>query len=180
MRNMNAEWEEVLTHKTVNGLPKTVQLLVQGLANRKTGSTDMNAISSRSHSIFVVSIKQTNTLTKTSLVSKLYLVDLAGSEKQKKTRSTGERFKEGTNINKSLFVLSRVINALTQNHFVPYRDSVLTKVLKHSLGGNCKTALVINVSPSTFNEGEPLRTLQFGANAKRIKNDPRINVLDDK
>jgi kinesin family protein 5 len=179
MRNVNTEWEEVLTQKTVNGLPRAMQILGQGISNRKTGATDMNAVSSRSHSIFVISVKQTDITSKRAIVGKLYLVDLAGSEKQKKTNATGDRFKEGTNINKSLFVLSRVISALTEGQFVPYRDSVLTKVLKHSLGGNCKTALVINVSPAQFNESETKNTLDFGSNAKKIKNDPRVNTTDD-
>ncbi|KAF2070629.1 hypothetical protein CYY_008053 [Polysphondylium violaceum] len=137
----------------------------------------MNAESSRSHSIFILSIQQKN-LKEGSLKSgKLYLVDLAGSEKISKTGAQGTTLDEAKMINKSLSSLGNVINALTdgKSTHIPYRDSKLTRVLQESLGGNSRTTLVINCSPSSYNEAETLSTLRFGSRAKNIKNKAKIN-----
>nr|KAG5693636.1 hypothetical protein BaRGS_014656 [Batillaria attramentaria] len=117
-------------------------------------------------------------------VSKLSLVDLAGSERAQKTGAVGERLKEGSNINKSLTTLGLVISALADqsaghgkkgNKFVPYRDSVLTWLLKDNLGGNSKTVMVATISPAADNYEETLSTLRYADRAKRIVNHAVIN-----
>jgi len=112
--------------------------------------------------------------------SKFNLVDLAGSERQKDTNSAGDRLKEASNINKSLLVLRNVINALVEEsngkrHFIHYRDSKLTFLLKDSLGGNSKTFLIANVSPSSAWQAETLSTLRFAQCVKLIKNKIVLN-----
>ena len=111
----------------------------------------MNAVSSRSHSIFIVTVLQKNTETDTSKLGKLYCCDLAGSEKISKTEATGSTLEEAKMINNTLSALGNVINALTEGKkggFVPYRDSKLTRILQESLGGNSCTCLVITASYS--------------------------------
>lgn len=148
-----------------------------GLENRNVGSTNMNAVSSRSHSIFLITVTQTNNRDYIAKTGKLYLVDLAGSEKVGKTGAAGKRLEEAKNINKSLTMLGLVIYSLTdgKSTHIPYRDSKLTRVLQDSLGGNSKTALIITCSPSPYNEAETISTLRFGMRAKAIKNTPKIN-----
>ncbi|OWK53986.1 Kinesin heavy chain isoform 5C [Lonchura striata] len=139
---------------------------------------DMNEHSSRSHSIFLINIKQENVETEKKLSGKLYLVDLAGSEKVSKTGAEGAVLDEAKNINKSLSALGNVISALaegTKTH-VPYRDSKMTRILQDSLGGNCRTTIVICCSPSVFNEAETKSTLMFGQRAKTIKNTVSVNL----
>jgi kinesin family protein 5 len=137
----------------------------------------MNAESSRSHSIFLISIQQRNTETGAQKTGNLYLVDLAGSEKVGKTGASGQTLEEAKKINKSLSALGMVINALTDGKakHIPYRDSKLTRILQESLGGNSRTTLIINCSPSSYNEAETLGTLRFGIRAKSIKNSARVN-----
>ncbi len=134
----------------------------------------MNAESSRSHSIFIITVTQKNMADGSVRTGKLYLVDLAGSEKVGKTGATGQTLEEAKKINKSLTALGMVINSLTdgkvvsslflisQSTHIPYRDSKLTRILQESLGGNSRTTLIINCSPSSFNEAEILSTLRFG------------------
>lgn len=138
----------------------------------------MNAESSRSHSIFQIYITQKNTLTGSTKTGKLSLVDLAGSEKAGKTGATGQIMEEAKKINKSLSSLGNVINSLTdgKSSHIPYRDSKLTRILQESLGGNSRTSLIINCSPSSYNEQETLSTLRFGVRAKSIKNNAKINT----
>lgn len=138
----------------------------------------MNAESSRSHSIFLVSIQARNTETGTQKLGNLYLVDLAGSEKVGKTGASGQTLEEAKKINKSLSALGMVINALTdgKSSHVPYRDSKLTRILQESLGGNSRTTLIINCSPCSFNMDETISTLRFGVRAKSIKNKARVNA----
>ena len=152
-------------------------LLEVGSENRAVAATNMNEHSSRSHSIFILTINQTNKQQGFSKIGKLYLVDLAGSEKISKTGATGHTLEEAKNINKSLTTLGRVINSLTdgKSTHIPYRESKLTRVLQESLGGNSKTCLIITCSPSIYNESESLSTLRFGERAKKIKNKPKIN-----
>lgn len=124
----------------------------------------MNAESSRSHSIFVVTVEQKNLQDMSNRSGTLYLVDLAGSEKVGKTGASGQTLEEAKKINKSLTALGMVINALTdgKSSYVPYRDSKLTRILQESLGGNSKTTLIINASPSSYNVSETVSTLRFG------------------
>lgn len=155
----------------------------------------MNAESSRSHSIFLITINQRNTESGAQKTGNLYLVDLAGSEKVGKTGASGQTLEEAKKINKSLSALGMVINALTdgkvrkkrlyckesntdadQSTHIPYRDSKLTRILQESLGGNSRTTLIINCSPSSYNEPETLSTLRFGIRAKSIKNTARVNA----
>ena len=124
----------------------------------------MNEQSSRSHSIFLLNVDQKNLKDLSTKSGKLYLVDLAGSEKGNKTGATGQTLEEAKKINKSLSALGLVINALTdsKSSYVPYRDSKLTRILQESIGGNSKTTLIINTSPSSYNEPETVSTLRFG------------------
>ncbi|PKK17518.1 hypothetical protein A306_00000418, partial [Columba livia] len=124
----------------------------------------MNEHSSRSHSIFLINIKQENVETEQKLSGKLYLVDLAGSEKVSKTGAEGAVLDEAKNINKSLSALGNVISALAEGTkaYVPYRDSKMTRILQDSLGGNCRTTMFICCSPSSYNDAETKSTLMFG------------------
>lgn len=150
------------------------ELLQRGNSARATSSTRMNEQSSRSHAVFILSVKQNSpSFSKTGI---LYLVDLAGSEKVKNTGASGMRLDEAKQINKSLSTLGRVINMLTQGAtHVPYRDSKLTRLLQQSLGGNAKTTLLICCSPSSTNVDETKSTLDFGLRAKKIKNRAKVN-----
>ncbi|GHJ84108.1 hypothetical protein NliqN6_0510 [Naganishia liquefaciens] len=145
---------------------------------RAISATNMNAESSRSHSIFVVGIHQRNVETGSQKSGNLYLVDLAGSEKVGKTGASGQTLEEAKKINKSLSALGMVINNLTdgKSTHVPYRDSKLTRILQESLGGNSRTTLIINCSPASYNAAETLSTLRFGMRAKSIKNRARVNA----
>ena len=149
-----------------------------GQRARVTASTNMNLESSRSHSIFIVTINQKDVNTGSQKSGMLYLVDLAGSEKVGKTGATGQTLEEAKKINKSLSALGMVINALTdgKSSHVPYRDSKLTRILQESLGGNSRTTLIINCSPSSYNDAETVSTLRFGMRAKTIKNKAKINA----
>ncbi len=143
-------------------------IMATGNDNRAIGVTDMNKQSSRSHSIFIMTISQRNNSDFSTKTGKLFLVDLAGSEKVGKTNAKGQTLDEAKNINKSLTSLGLVINTLTdgKSSHIPYRDSKLTRVLQESLGGNSKTCLIITCSPSIFNEAETIGTLRFGKRAK--------------
>lgn len=151
------------------------KLLNTGLDNRVVGATAMNETSSRSHSIFMITIEQAEG--EHIRVGKLNMVDLAGSERQSKTGATGERLKEATKINLSLSALGNVISALVdgKSSHIPYRDSKLTRLLQDSLGGNTKTVMVANCGPADYNFDETLSTLRYAYRAKSIKNKPRIN-----
>lgn len=156
------------------------QILNAGLANRAIGATAMNETSSRSHSIFMITVEQCGLGTDGAghiRVGKLNMVDLAGSERQSKTGATGERLKEATKINLSLSALGNVISALVdgKSSHIPYRDSKLTRLLQDSLGGNTKTVMVANVGPADYNYDETASTLRYAYRAKSIKNKPRIN-----
>ena len=166
-----------LTEEYVSDEVEVANLMKAGTQNREVGFTLMNEGSSRSHSLFIMTITQNNTIDYSAKTGKLYLVDLAGSEKVGKTGAEGKRLDEAKNINKSLSTLGLVINSLTdgKSTHVPYRDSKLTRVLQDSLGGNSKTALIITASPSAYNEAETISTLRFGIRAKAIKNKPVVN-----
>ncbi|KAG1789886.1 kinesin heavy chain [Suillus plorans] len=162
----------------VSSAREVYEIMRQGGAARVVTSTNMNAESSRSHSIFLITIQQRNTETGAQKSGNLYLVDLAGSEKVGKTGASGQTLEEAKKINKSLSALGMVINALTDSKVkhIPYRDSKLTRILQESLGGNSRTTLIINCSPSQYNESETLSTLRFGIRAKSIKNTARVNA----
>ncbi|KAK9446618.1 P-loop containing nucleoside triphosphate hydrolase protein [Limtongia smithiae] len=162
----------------VSSVDEVYEVMREGAAARAVASTNMNMESSRSHSIFAVAISQKNTETGSSKSGQLFLVDLAGSEKVGKTGASGQVLEEAKKINKSLSALGMVINALTdgKSTHVPYRDSKLTRILQESLGGNSRTTLIVNCSPSSYNDQETLSTLRFGVRAKNIKNKPKINA----
>ncbi|KAI8846602.1 P-loop containing nucleoside triphosphate hydrolase protein [Chytridium lagenaria] len=162
----------------VGSVDEVYDAMRRGQDARVVASTNMNAESSRSHSIFVIQVSQKNLKDGSMRTGKLYLVDLAGSEKVGKTGATGQTLEEAKKINKSLSALGMVINALTdgKSSHIPYRDSKLTRILQESLGGNSRTTLIINCSPSSFNEAETLSTLRFGMRAKTIKNKAKINA----
>uniref|UniRef100_A0A8C7L130 Kinesin-like protein n=1 Tax=Oncorhynchus kisutch TaxID=8019 RepID=A0A8C7L130_ONCKI len=152
------------TERFVSSPEEVMDVIDEGKANRHVAVTNMNEHSSRSHSIFLINIKQENVETEKKLSGKLYLVDLAGSEKVSKTGAEGAVLDEAKNINKSLSALGNVISALaegTKTH-VPYRDSKMTRILQDSLGGNCRTTIIICASPSIYNECETKSTLMFG------------------
>ncbi|XP_077429073.1 kinesin heavy chain-like isoform X3 [Vanacampus margaritifer] len=155
-----------------------MDVIDEGKVNRHVAVTNMNEHSSRSHSIFLISIKQENVETEQKLTGKLYLVDLAGSEKVSKTGAEGAVLDEAKNINRSLSALGNVIAALaegTKSH-VPYRDSKMTRILQDSLGGNCRTTMFICCSPSSYNDVETKSTLMFGQRAKTIRNTVTVNL----
>ncbi|KAI8621098.1 P-loop containing nucleoside triphosphate hydrolase protein [Chytriomyces sp. MP71] len=162
----------------VGSVDEVYDVMRRGQSARIVASTNMNAESSRSHSIFVLQISLKNLTDGSSRTGKLYLVDLAGSEKVGKTGASGQTLEEAKMINRSLSALGMVINALTdgKSSHVPYRDSKLTRILQESLGGNSRTTLIINCSPSSFNETETISTLRFGMRAKTIKNKAKINA----
>uniref|UniRef100_A0A4W5M2G6 Kinesin-like protein n=1 Tax=Hucho hucho TaxID=62062 RepID=A0A4W5M2G6_9TELE len=163
----------------LDGYPDEVMDVIdEGKNNRHVAVTNMNEHSSRSHSIFLINIKQEHTETEQKLCGKLYLVDLAGSEKVSKTGAAGAVLDEAKNINKSLSALGNVISALaegTKTH-VPYRDSKMTRILQDSLGGNCRTTMFICCSPSSYNDAETKSTLMFGQRAKTIRNTASVNL----
>ncbi|XP_061778128.1 kinesin-1 heavy chain-like [Nerophis ophidion] len=165
------------TERFVCSPDEVMEAIDEGKNNRIVAVTNMNEHSSRSHSIFQFSIKQENSQTEQKLTSKLYLVDLAGSEKVGKTGAEGTVLDEAKMINKSLSSLGNVISALAEgSSYVPYRDSKMTRILQDSLGGNCRTTMVICCSPSSFNDAETRSTLLFGQRAKTVKNSVCVNV----
>ncbi|PON50882.1 Kinesin-like protein [Parasponia andersonii] len=173
---------ENLKEIEVTSARDVIQQLIQGAANRKVAATNMNRASSRSHSVFtcIIESKWESQGVTHHRFARLNLVDLAGSERQKSSGAEGERLKEATNINKSLSTLGLVIMNLVnisngKSLHVPYRDSKLTFLLQDSLGGNAKTTIIANISPSSCCSLETLSTLKFAQRAKFIKNNAIIN-----
>lgn len=190
-----------LTEVPVRGLEEIIRWMRIGDRSRTVASTKMNDTSSRSHAVFTIMLKQIHHDLEadetTERSSRIRLVDLAGSERAKSTEATGQRLREGSNINKSLTTLGRVIAALADpkssrpsspvkpgrgrapgpaNSVVPYRDSVLTWLLKDSLGGNSKTAMIACISPTDYDE--TLSTLRYADQAKRIRTRAVVNQVD--
>ncbi|XP_045108156.1 kinesin heavy chain-like isoform X2 [Portunus trituberculatus] len=164
------------TERFVSSPEEVFETIEMGKSNRHVAVTNMNEHSSRSHSVFLIQVKQENIENQKKLLGKLYLVDLAGSEKVSKTGAEGAVLDEAKNINKSLSALGNVIAALADGKtHVPYRDSKLTRILQESLGGNARTTIVICASPASFNEAETRSTLDFGKRAKTIKNCVTVN-----
>ncbi|XP_058398419.1 kinesin-like protein KIF7 isoform X3 [Diceros bicornis minor] len=171
----------------VEGLDEVLSLLEMGNAARHTGATHLNHVSSRSHTVFTVTLEQRgrapSRLPRPAagqlLLSKFHFVDLAGSERVLKTGSTGERLKESIQINSSLLALGNVISALgdpqRRGSHIPYRDSKITRILKDSLGGNAKTVMIACVSPSSSDFDETLNTLNYASRAQNIRNRATVN-----
>ncbi|XP_050010021.1 kinesin-like protein KIF7 isoform X1 [Alexandromys fortis] len=171
----------------VEGLDEVLSLLEMGNAARHTGATHFNRLSSRSHTVFTVTLEQRgrapSRLPRPAaghlLVSKFHFVDLAGSERVLKTGSTGERLKESIQINSTLLALGNVISALgdpqRRGSHIPYRDSKITRILKDSLGGNAKTVMIACVSPSSSDFDETLNTLNYASRAQNIRNRATVN-----
>lgn len=162
----------------VSSVQEVYEVMRRGGTARAVAATNMNQESSRSHSIFVITVTQKNVETGSAKSGQLFLVDLAGSEKVGKTGASGQTLEEAKKINKSLSALGMVINNLTdgKSTHIPYRDSKLTRILQESLGGNSRTTLIINCSPSSYNDAETVSTLRFGVRAKAIKNKAKINA----
>ncbi|TBU27698.1 kinesin-domain-containing protein [Dichomitus squalens] len=184
---------EDLSKLVVNSYDEMMTLMDEGNKARTVAATNMNETSSRSHAVFTLLLTMkrhdVDTNLDTEKVSRINLVDLAGSERANSTGATGQRLKEGANINKSLTTLGKVIAALATasqaegkkgkkgkaEDFIPYRDSVLTWLLKDSLGGNSKTAMIAAISPADVQYEETLSTLRYADQAKKIKNKAIIN-----
>lgn len=180
-----------LTDLPVKNYAELLRHMRLGDNNRTTASTKMNDTSSRSHAVFTIMLKQIHhdlsTDSTTERLARIRLVDLAGSERAKATEATGARLREGSNINKSLTTLGRVIAALADprhgrvhnggktrsKDVVPYRDSILTWLLKDSLGGNSKTAMIACIAPSDYDE--TLSTLRYADQAKHIRTRAIVN-----
>lgn len=177
-----------LTEVTARNYNELMKYMRKGDVSRTVASTKMNDTSSRSHAVFTITLKQIHhdlsTDETTERTARIRLVDLAGSERAKATEATGARLREGSNINKSLTTLGRVIAALADpkktraggrkgKELVPYRDSILTWLLKDSLGGNSKTAMIACISPADYEE--TLSTLRYADQAKHIRTRARVN-----
>ncbi|XP_075459653.1 kinesin-like protein KIF1B isoform X16 [Ascaphus truei] len=183
---------EDLSKLAVTSYTDIADLMDAGNKARTVAATNMNETSSRSHAVFTIVFTQkkldVDTNLSTEKVSKISLVDLAGSERADSTGAKGTRLKEGANINKSLTTLGKVISALAEvdncpskskkkkkTDFIPYRDSVLTWLLRENLGGNSRTAMVAALSPADINYDETLSTLRYADRAKQIKCNAIIN-----
>ncbi|CDR38708.1 CYFA0S02e04786g1_1 [Cyberlindnera fabianii] len=162
------------THRP-QSVEDVMDMIIVGNRNRTSSPTEANATSSRSHAVLQINVTQKNRtadIKEDHTFATLSIIDLAGSERAAATRNRGGRLQEGANINKSLLALGNCINALCdarrRNH-VPYRDSKLTRLLKFSLGGNCKTVMIVCISPSSLHYDETLNTLKYANRAKEIK-----------
>lgn len=162
------------THRP-QSVEDVMDMIIVGNRNRTSSPTEANATSSRSHAVLQINVTQKNRtadIKEDHTFATLSIIDLAGSERAAATRNRGDRLQEGANINKSLLALGNCINALCdarrRNH-VPYRDSKLTRLLKFSLGGNCKTVMIVCISPSSLHYDETLNTLKYANRAKEIK-----------
>ncbi|GAM88520.1 hypothetical protein ANO11243_065530 [Dothideomycetidae sp. 11243] len=171
------------SHRPQN-VQEVMDMLIRGNAARTVSPTDANATSSRSHAVLQINVAQKErnaAITEPTTMATLSIIDLAGSERASATRNRGERLLEGANINKSLLALGSCINALCdprkKNH-VPYRNSKLTRLLKFSLGGNCKTVMIVCVSPSSVHFDETQNTLRYANRAKNIQTKVVRNVYN--
>ena len=186
-----------LTEIKIKNHEQALNLLLKGNESRIVASTKLNEKSSRSHCIFRLNIEITKKIKKNNfgeeetekvlLKNHINLIDLAGSENSNKTGCVGQRLKEGSNINKSLLALSNVINKLSQNNgnnnsnsqnfFVNYRDSKLTRLLQNSLGGNSKTTIICTITDDAEHYTETMNTIHFGNKAKNIKTVVKVNEV---
>ncbi|CUM51351.1 uncharacterized protein AC631_02234 [Debaryomyces fabryi] len=172
--NKKISVSNLLSHKP-KSVEEVMDLILIGNQNRTCSPTEANATSSRSHAVLQINVVQKNRtadISEEHTYATLSIIDLAGSERAAATKNRGARLNEGANINKSLLALGNCINALCdprrRNH-VPYRDSKLTRLLKFSLGGNCKTVMIVCVSPLSQHYDETLNTLKYADRAKEIK-----------
>lgn len=165
---------------------RVLDMIQEGNRRRTMSPTEANAVSSRSHAVLQINVTQrprtADTVMETTSAS-LNIIDLAGSERAAATRNNGARMKEGANINKSLLALGNCINALCQSggqkgRHIPYRNSKLTRLLKFSLGGNCKTVMIVCVSPSSAHYDETYNTLKYANQAKNIRTKVSRNMLN--
>ncbi|KAI9208256.1 P-loop containing nucleoside triphosphate hydrolase protein [Polychytrium aggregatum] len=183
--------DESENHVLVSGLsehhPKNVndvmKMLILGNENRTRAPTEANAVSSRSHAVLQIRIRTREKVTGVTAVWKsatLSIIDLAGSERASATKNKGDRQLEGANINRSLLALGNCINALCSNkpNHIPYRDSKLTRLLKYSLGGNCKVVMIANISPAVVHYDETQNTLKYANRAKNITTVVAQNNID--
>lgn len=164
-----------LTKVDTSTVDDVMDIIIKGNYNRTVSPTAANLTSSRSHAVLQVYITQTprvSDIYEKGTKSVLSIIDLAGSERASATKNKGARLHEGANINKSLLALGNCINALCdprRSKHIPFRDSKLTRLLKFSLGGNCKTVMIVCVSPSSRHYEETLNALKFANRAKEIK-----------
>ncbi|ODV81211.1 kinesin-domain-containing protein [Suhomyces tanzawaensis NRRL Y-17324] len=180
IQNLNEEY--------ISSCNDGLKLLSKGLNKRKTASTKLNDVSSRSHTIFTINLYRKKAQEGTNAgsggdelfkVSKMNLVDLAGSENINRSGAVNQRAKEAGLINQSLLTLGRVINCLSETStatpasHIPYRESKLTRLLQDSIGGSTKTTLIANISPAKINIDETISTLDYASKAKNIKNVPQ-------
>ncbi|XP_037351641.1 kinesin-like protein KIF14 isoform X2 [Talpa occidentalis] len=183
---ISGPYVEALSMNVVTSYSDIQSWLELGNKQRATAATGMNDKSSRSHSVFTLVMTQTKTEFVEGeehdhrITSRINLIDLAGSERCSTAHTTGERLKEGVSINKSLLTLGKVISALSEQAnrkrvFIPYRESVLTWLLKESLGGNSKTAMIATISPAASNIEETLSTLRYANQARMIVNIAKVN-----
>eukprot|EP01062_Namystynia_karyoxenos_P057820 TRINITY_DN489_c1_g2_i1.p1 TRINITY_DN489_c1_g2~~TRINITY_DN489_c1_g2_i1.p1 ORF type:complete len:925 (+),score=285.14 TRINITY_DN489_c1_g2_i1:76-2850(+) len=178
-------YSKELKQVTVMSLNAVLDLIMEGNRFRQRSSTDMNAVSSRSHSVFTLTLKQTHdppSVQHRDKESRFTFIDLAGSERQSKTGIVDQRLlREAEQINLSLFTLGRCFNAFTSGGgarvHVPVRDSMLTRLLADIFGGNSKTLMFAAVSPSSANLGESHSTLVYAAGAKKIKHSAKVNTM---
>jgi len=173
-----------ITEVTPTGVEEVMELLQEGNKHRSTEQTDANKTSSRSHAMLQICVEQQDRTAGVSTevrVSKLSMIDLAGSERASNTNNRGIRMVEGANINRSLLALGNCINALGAAggdvKFVPYRDSKLTRLLKDSLGGSCRTVMIATLSPCSINYEENINTLKYASRAINIRNKVTRNVI---
>ena len=177
-----------LTSWPVSSYKEIEERIETATLNRTVAATQMNATSSRAHTVVTISFSQIEVDAKgpgkhSQKKAKLNLVDLAGSERAESTGATGDRLKEGAAINLSLTMLGNCITALAEksmnpkkNVLVPYRESKLTMILQDALGGNSKTIMICALSPADINYDETLGTLRYADRAKKIKNKPKVNI----
>lgn len=171
-----------ITQHSASTAKEVMRLLQRGNRNRTTESTNANKHSSRSHAILQILVEckpRDGGINEGVKVSKLNLIDLAGSERASVTSNRGVRMIEGANINRSLLALANCINALVRgkNAFIPYRDSKLTRLLKDSLGGNCRTVMIANASPCSLSYEDTINTLKYANRAKDIKTKVEENIV---
>jgi kinesin family protein 18/19 len=173
-----------LTSHHPKDVHEVMSMIIQGNEYRTVSPTAANAVSSRSHAVLQINVAQRDrnaSVNEPHTMATLSIIDLAGSERASATKNRGERLMEGANINKSLLALGSCINALCdprkRNH-VPYRNSKLTRLLKFSLGGNCKTVMIVCVSPSSEHFDETQNTLRYANRAKNIQTKVTRNVFN--
>ena len=163
---------------------EVMDMIVRGNEYRTMSPTEANATSSRSHAVLQINVSSKDrnaSVNEPHTMATLSIIDLAGSERASATKNRGERLTEGANINKSLLALGSCINALCdprkRNH-IPYRNSKLTRLLKFSLGGNCRTVMIVCVSPSSAHYDETQNTLRYANRAKNIQTKSVRNVYN--